>query len=198
LVVTNGQVDDSGRYECKTRNNNVLQSAYDVQFRSTCEIKINSMLTQSSEGHMLVTVKCQTPQANPACSFEIKSKDGLVSNNNDMRETNSLSRQFVVDANGVTDLPTFTCYAENELGQNKSSVAAPSDVLTAPPKEGGMSPGIVVVIILAVTFVLVGLPYAYYKFCKKPANQGHIKGSQLDSVEVEKLEAGDHDENLDI
>ena len=59
----------------------------------------------------------------------------------------------------------FTCYAENVLGQNKSNIAAPSDVLSAPPKEGGMSPGIVVVIILAVTFVLVGLPYAYYKFC---------------------------------
>jgi len=196
LIVTNGQVDDSGRYECKTRKTTVTQAAYDVQFRNTCKINMNSMLTQSSEGHMLITVKCSTPNANPACSFDIQSNDGLSSNSNDLSEPNSLSKQFVVDGNGVTELPTFTCYASNVIGKNQSNVAAPNDVLTPPPKEGGMSPGIVVVIILAVTFLLVGLPYAYYKFCKKPANQGHIKGSQLDSVEVEKLEAGDHDEYI--
>ena len=44
MVVTNGQVDDSGRYECKTRKTTVTQAAYDVQFRNTCKINMNSMV----------------------------------------------------------------------------------------------------------------------------------------------------------
>jgi len=198
IVIEAGQVSDSGEYKCKTDRDLVAQVKKDIQFQNECKPIMSTQLTQASEGHLLITVKCSTVEANPTCNLDIESNDKSLKSNINENTPNYLSKQYIVDAEGLSTVPSFTCTATNVVGTSKSEVKASKDVLIDPPSKGGMSPGIVVVIILAVTFVLVGLPYAYYKFCKKPANERHIKGSQLDSVEVEKLEAGEHDENMDI
>jgi len=181
LVVLHGQAKDSGKYQCKTSSRKVQMSTMDVQFTDSCRPQMQTNLTESSEGDFLVTVSCTTERANPACDILIESSDDLRVNGHSKRQ-NSLTKQFIVGSNEMSTTPTFLCHASNMLGRNVTGIRGPNL-----PTEGGLSTLMIVVIISAVTFLLVGLPLVYYKFCKKPANESHIKGKQLDAAEVEKL-----------
>merc|ERR1712183_15059 len=79
--------------------------------------------------------------------------------------------------------------ARNALGKVEMNKTEGSEEILLQTAAAGISPGLVVVIILLATLVVIGVPYAYYKCCRKSPEDSHTKGNQLDSVEVEKLEA---------
>merc|ERR1712183_556988 len=136
IVIENALVSDSGEYKCKTNSKQVTQKKINVQFQDKCRPVMTQQLTQASEGHLLVTVRCSTPGANPTCKIDIESDDTSLESKVTDSTPNFLAKQFIVDAFGLSKIPTFTCTARSSLGDESSTIEADKGVLVKPPREG--------------------------------------------------------------
>lgn len=211
-LIFNGKLIDGGRFEAKEaqvkhsgeyRCESSIPSAtryVDVVVEIDCNPVLKTNVAQTDEGISL-RVSC-VASGNPACSMKLSAEEGFDAVPDVKVDTNEISH-FYGGLKPLKKSPTFYCSATNVIrGVPTTKILNATEdsqvLIPQPIAASGMSPGIVVVIILLVTFAVIGIPYGYYRCCKKaPADGSHTKGAQLDSVEVEKLDAVEQVENED-
>lgn len=184
----NPKSDKTGRYFCSSSSPGVEEVSVQVNVDKLCLPKIEKAVSQLEDGTPTLAVMCKT-QGSPACNMELTSDVAMNVEPIEEASANLMTLTYK-GIEAVGSEVTFRCIGRNRQGNfNVSVVVDDPEIVNIPQKAGGVSPGVVVIIILLVTLVVIGIPYAYYRCCRKSDDSGHVKGNQLDSVEVEKLEA---------
>jgi len=192
FVINEASIHDSGIYTCEGRGG--AKKTVKLIVESPCKISLNTHVTTNSDTNTLLNVECITPDANPPCEIQLETAGELADVEHRVTTTTN-SLIWVYEDLALTSSPSFTCSARNALGKVEMNKTEGSEEILLQTAAAGISPGLVVVIILLATLVVIGVPYAYYKCCRKSPEDSHTKGNQLDSVEVEKLEATEQKQN---
>jgi len=182
---------ESGDYECSVKAHH-LSKTITVKVLGACDpqLTVVTRTAADNEDDMLIA-KCVT-SGNPVCSVVLATSADLGVDPKITEKKGEVEHRYT-EYTKLDKFPEFTCTATSSQGEQvKKFVLEEPEVLHV--NASGMNAGVTVVIVLVVILIATGLMYGVYRWRQGSAVKGHTKGSQIDSVEAEKLEAGD--ENL--